>query len=219
MSTTSTSKRRTCFMIAEHGPRIEELRRRLEARDVTCYASNQELQIHSLDISVQSLIQRSDFVAGIVSSRPSVNAAFELGLAIGLGKPLLLFTSDPTSPPLDMTPIKVLSTDLLSSSGWSDYLDAFLMTVAPPMKREHRKSRSKGARRAAAAKWDKIVAETALVTQPHGTDAAMQFERIVERAFKQAGFVPVSSPRPDYGADFALASPVLKFMRQAGLVL
>jgi hypothetical protein len=41
------------------------------------------------------------------------------------------------------------------------------------------------------------------------TDAAMQFERIVERAFKQAGFAPVASPRPDYGADFALASPVL----------
>jgi hypothetical protein len=152
---------------SEHGPRIEELRRRLEERDVIRYPSNQELQIHSLNVSVQSLIQRSDFVAGIVSSRPSANAAFELGLAMGLEKPLLLFTSDPTSPPLDITAIKVLSADLLGSSGWSDYLDAFLMTVAPPMKREHRKSRSKGARTGAAAKWDKIAAETALVTQPH----------------------------------------------------
>lgn len=197
----------TCFIAAEQGSEKSQLRRHLEERSVTCFSLDWISTSKMIGANVQSLIKRSDFVAGILSATPSPNLAFELGLAQGLGKPLLLFAHEPSTIPSDLASINFLPVSILESQQWSGYVDAFLKTVLPSksgFRRATVRPQVESTRR-----WREIRTDYDQLLQSRGRSFEADFEKLVERAFKWAGFSLSRSPSPDFGADFALTTPKL----------
>jgi hypothetical protein len=195
----------TCFIAAEQGPEKVHLRRQLENRNVTCFSLDSSVSKAPI-ISVYSFIERSDFVASILSANSSPNLAYELGLAHGLRKPLLLFAHESSSIPFDLASANFLPISLLGSPQWSDYIDAFLKTIYPSKSRLRKASirKSVGDPR----RWREIRIDYEQLLQSD-RPAEAGLENLVERAFKQGGFSLSRSPSPDFGADFALATPKL----------
>jgi len=183
------------------------LRKQLEDRQVTCFSLDRISASSGSTVSVQSLIQRSDFVAGILPSGLSQNVAFELGVALGLGKPLLLFAHKSSPVPFDLASVNILQIERLDQTTWNDYIEAFLRTIRPS-KTDFQKS---GTRKEAnpSRRWREIRAEFTRLLEKPDSSFERNFERLVERAFKQGGFSLTASPGPEFGADFALASPKL----------
>jgi hypothetical protein len=207
---TSSFEHLTCFIAAEHGVERTQLRRRLEDRQVTCFSLDRELSSGGATVSVQSLIQRSDFVAGIFPPTPAPNVTFELGVALGLGKPLLLFAHRSSPVPFDLTAVNILQIDRLDQTNWNDYIEAFLRTVLPS---EVSKA---GARKHAtikgvdyARRWREIRNDFTRMLENPSSTFEKDLESLAQRAFKRGGFSLTSSPGPDFGADFAVASPKL----------
>jgi hypothetical protein len=194
----------TCFIAAEHSAERSLLRRQLEQRNVVCYSIDKTPVSDSLPTLIVQLIQQSDFVAGILSHQTSANVAYELGVASGMGKPLLLFGDRISSVPSDLASINLVKLGELDSSFWDKYLDAFLRTIQP--KRQPKKAviGNESARR-----WRELRSDLSKLREPGGTNTAKAFERLIERAFTRAGYPVSASPGEDYGADFAIASPDL----------
>jgi hypothetical protein len=197
----------TCFLAAEHSAERSRLRQQLEERKVTCLSVDRTSARSGSSVSTQSLIQRSDFVVGILPPSTSQNIAFELGIALGLGKPVLLFAHKSSQIPFDLAALNVLPIDRLEETMRDHYIEAFLRTITPskhvaqkaPARRD-----SNWARR-----LREIRVEYAELLEKRGASFGQEFEHLVERAFKKAGFLVSGSPEPDFGADLALASPKL----------
>ena len=156
---------------------------------------------------MKSLIQRSDFVAGILPSVPSPNVVFELGLALGLGKPLLLFAYEPSSVPSDLASANFLPVSQLGGPTWGDYFDAFLRSVHPS--KSSSKSPTPRKTNSNVRRWREIRTDYTELLKQRDHSFETDLEAIVERAFKLGGFSISRSPSPDFGADFALATPKL----------
>jgi hypothetical protein len=200
-------KQLTCFIAAEHGAEKAQLRKQLEDKQVTCFSLDPVASSSGVSISVQSLMQRSDFVAGILPSTPSTNVPFELGIALGLGKPLLLFAHRSSAVPFDLTSVNLLQIDRLDQTKWNDYIEGFLRTVRPSKVGSHKSSTGRNVN--SDRRWRGIRTDFSQMLEAPGPTFESDLEKIVERAFKRGGFSLTSSPRPDFGADFALASPKL----------
>jgi len=203
----SSFEQLTCFIAAEHSAERSQLRKQLEDRQVKCFSLDRLSGSTGSTVSVQSLIQRSDFVAGILPPSLSQNVAFELGIALGLGKPLLLFAHKSSLVPFDLASLNVLQIDRLDATTWNDYIEAFLRTIRPS-KHDFQKSVTRK-EATPSRRWRDIRAEFTRLLEKPDVSFERKFERLVERAFKQAGFSLTASPGPDFGADFALASPKL----------
>jgi len=204
---TSLSRQLTCFIAAEHSAERSLLRRQLEERQITCFSVDKVNASGGPSVSIHALIQRSDFVVGILSLHTSMNVTFELGVALGLNKPLLLFGDKSSSIPSDLASINILRLDKLAPEGWTGYIDAFLQTVRPPKAISMKSPRPKGTE--SARRWREIRADFARLLERRGGEAAAEFERLTERAFMRAGLATSDSPGRDFGADFAVASPKL----------
>jgi hypothetical protein len=74
----SSSSQLTCFIAAEHSAERSLLRRQLEKRKITCFSLDRVATVSGPTVSVHALIQRSDFVVGILSSNITPNVVFEL---------------------------------------------------------------------------------------------------------------------------------------------
>jgi hypothetical protein len=98
-----------------------------------------------------------------------------------------------------------LQIDRLDQTTWDSYIEAFLRTIHPS-KGDLRKS---GTPKEDNRRWREIKADFSKILEQPDNLFGRNFERLVERAFKQGGFSLTSSPGPDFGADFAIASPKL----------
>jgi len=205
---TSSSSQLTCFIAAEHSVERSLLRRQLEERQITCFSLDRVATVSGPTVSVYALIQRSDFVVGVWSSNTNPNVVFELGVALGLNKPILLFGDRSSSSiPSDLAGINILRLDRLVPEAWSGYIDAFLQTVRPRRGVSTKSSGHKGGE--AARRWREIRWEFDRLVETRGAGSAAEFERLIERAFIRGGFPTSASPGKDFGADFAVASPKL----------
>lgn len=153
------------------------------------------------------MLDRSDFVTCILPLKPPANLIFELGIAIGLSKPLLLFAEDPLNVPVDLASSRALNSDLISTDGLNAFLEAFLRTIPPSPAKRRSYPRTKSP--PTSSFWLEIRSELSLVQSlPSGTIES-KMEPLIKRAFQRAGFNVTASPGRDFGADFALASPAL----------
>ena len=133
---------KTCFLAGPTGPQSEALRRQLQAKQVVCLSVERTFPSVPNATSIRSILNRSDFVGCILPLNPPANLLFELGMAIGLNKPLLLFADDPQQVPFDLASSRALKSDLISSEALDTFLEAFLKTIAPsPAKRRISPSR------------------------------------------------------------------------------
>lgn len=200
------TKAKTCYLVALPGPQSDALRHKLQARQVSCLSIDRTFPSAPNTTSVRSLLKRSDFVSCILPPDPPANLMFELGIAMGLNKPLLLFADDPQKIPIDLASSQVLRSDLISGDALNPFLEAFLRTIGPsPPKRRVTSSRKS----VPTDFWQKIRSDISRIPSLPPPAAGTEFETIVKQAFQQAGFSPTSSPTSDFGADFALLSPSL----------
>ena len=201
----------TCFIIAPTGQLSDLLREQLEQERVLCFRLDGADALWQPSVQATSLIERSDFVAVILEDEPSPNLYFEMGLAIGSGKPLLLF-NESSKLPSALTSATTVLTSALQNDTWKDLRRAFLRTLRPAHPETKRKSQKKpiGGER-----WRKLGSEFESLRTGGTESTARRFEQLVERAFQLANFPVSQAPTPDFGADFALASPTL--IRSFGL--
>ena len=193
-----------CLIIAPPGHLSDLLQEQLNLEGViTLRPDGDEFRVPS--IQVTSKIERSDFVAVILDREPSPNLYFELGLAMGMGKPLLLF-SDLSKIPSGLSSATTILTSAITNDSWKDLRRAFLRTVKsdqPEMRRKFPKKGHSGQR------WQKVASEFELLRTGASASIGSNFERLVERAFQAANFTISRTPTPDFGADFVLGSPGL----------
>jgi hypothetical protein len=194
-----------CFIIAPPGHLSDLLREQLNQEGVLCLRADATDPSWQPSVQVTSLIERADFVAAILDEEPSANLYFELGLAMGKGKPVLVFNNNSKVPSALSSSTSVL-TSALRNDGWKDLRRAFLRTVKPsaPQSRP-RTARNPNSRR----RWRDLASEFEILRTGATENVGRKFENLVERAFQLADFPISQSPTPDFGADFALASPKL----------
>lgn len=193
-----------CFIAAEHSAERSLLRKQLEGRGVSCYTIDRGPSSGSPAASIVSFIQESDFIVGVFSRPSSANIAYEIGMAVGMGKPLLLFGDELSSVPSDLASFNLVKIGTLDPPSWSPYLDTFLRTIPSRQPVEKKSSSTNSARR-----WREIRADLHKIMASEVAYPELEFEKLLERAFKRANFPVSSSPGADFGADFAIASPGL----------
>lgn len=194
----------TCFIAAEHSAERSLLRRQLEQRGVSCYTVDHGQSLGTSAASIISFIQESDFIVGVFSRPTSPNIAYEIGIAAGMRKPLLLFGDEISSVPSDLASVNLVKIGTLDPKPWAPYLDTFLRTITPRQPVEKKRSPSNSARR-----WREIRANLQKIASSEVLHPELEFEKLLERAFKRANFAVSSSPSADFGADLAIASPGL----------
>jgi hypothetical protein len=193
----------SCFIIAPPGHLSDLLREQLNQEGVICLRLDGTDPLWQPSVQINSLIERSDFVAVILEGDPSPNLYFELGLAVGRGKPLLLF-SDSSKLPSALSSATTVVIQALRNDSWRDLRRAFLRTLKPSQPESKRKS----PRKVGGQRWEKLGKEFESLRTGSTESAGEKFERLVERAFQLADFPISQSPTPNFGADFALASLV-----------
>jgi hypothetical protein len=198
---------KTCYLAALPGPQSDALRHQLQTKHVACLSIERTSPSAPNSTSVRSILNRSDFVSCILPRNPPANLIFELGIAIGLNKPLLLFADDPEQVPLDLaSSSRALRSDLISSDALNPFLEAFLRTIVPSRAKRHTSASRKSL---PANFWQEIRSKVSRIPSLPPPTAGSELEAIVKEAFQRAGFNLTSSPGPDFGADFALFSPSL----------
>lgn len=203
----------SCFIIAPPGHLSDLLRQQLNQEGVLCLRLDGSDPAWQPSVQVTSMIERADFVAAIFEGEPSHNLYFELGLAMGSGKPVIVFNEDSKVPSALSSATTVL-TSAIRNDGWRDLRRAFLRTVKPArLESKSKTPRNQNSRR----RWREIVSEFEALRTGATENVGRRFEQLVERAFQLADFPISQSPTPDFGADFALASP--KLLRSIGLPL
>ena len=194
----------TCFIAAEHSAERSLLRKQLEQRGVSCYTFDRGQSSSTSAASIVSFIQESDFIVGVFSRPTSPNIAYEIGMAAGMQKPLLLFGDEISSVPSDLASFNLVKMGTIDSKSWAPYLDTFLRTITPRQPVEKKPSNPNAARR-----WREIRIDLQKITASEVPQPGLEFEKLLERAFKRANFAVSSSPGADFGADLAIASPGL----------
>ena len=110
----SPTSRKSCFVIASKevpvGPFFESLRQeRIEPFFISDFLQSSNLGVSAL----RSAFRSADIVvAFLVPGFPSDNVIFEIGVAVGLGRPLMIFSSREISLPLDLAKLQVNYVDL-----------------------------------------------------------------------------------------------------------
>lgn len=119
-----------CFISAGYGEELKMLQRALDQRDVAWeWAANTSVSQPILR-SVVEAIKKANFVVGVLSDRhPSQNVMLELGMAVGLGKSLLLLKAGDTVVPSELSGFSLLATDLKDEKLLSFQLDLFLRSL------------------------------------------------------------------------------------------
>lgn len=194
----------TCFIAAEHSAERSLLRKELEQRGISCYTVDRGQSSGPSVASIVSFIQESDFIVGVFSRPTSSNIAYEIGMAAGMRKPLLLFGDETSSLPSDLASFNLVKVGTLDPKSWAPYLDTFLRTITPRQPIEKKQGTPNSARR-----WREIRADLQKIMASEVARPELEFEKLLERAFKRANFPVSSSPSADFGADFAIASPGL----------
>ena len=200
----------SCFIIAPPGQLSDLLRQQFNQEGVLCLRLDVTDPAWQSSVQVTSLIKRADFVAAILEGEPSANLYFELGLAVGKGKPLLVF-DDSSKVSAALSSATTVLTSAIRNDGWKEVRRAFLRTVKPRRTVPKRKTAKKQSSRS---RWRDLRSEFESLRTSATEATGRNFEHLIEKAFQLADFPISQSPTPDFGADFALASP--KLLRSIG---
>jgi hypothetical protein len=120
-------RKRRCFISAAYGERLSALQRVLDDFEVNWdWARSVPLNQPTLRI-VLDAISRADFVIGVLDNlAPRENVLLELGMGIGLRKPVVLLRSGEAVIPSDLSDFPSFATDLEDGKLLSFQLDLFI---------------------------------------------------------------------------------------------
>ncbi len=137
---TGLMTRRGCFISATYGADLTKLQRVLDNLGVAWEWALADSSDKPILPSVVSAIKRTDFVIGVLQDgKPTGNVLFELGIAVGLGKPRLLLRIGPAETPNQLGTSAVLDSDLNNAELLAFQVDLFLRSLdsKSTLKRKH----------------------------------------------------------------------------------
>jgi hypothetical protein len=118
---------KTCFIAAPLGADTLNLRRALAARGVNPWEVADLLAGDHAPETVESAINDADFVCGVIPRGPAPATVYlELGMALGVGRPLLLFVEPGAELPVSLRQQPYARTSLSSAEGLDSHIDTFL---------------------------------------------------------------------------------------------
>lgn len=186
---------RTCFIIHHPGADISPLVRALLKSHVRP-TSSRDPHSKSLLTSVEDAIREADFVCLVLDDEQDVsaNAAFELGVARGLDKPLLALSRNRGNA-VSRMPDFVRRFNVVDYDALEFHLGAFLANAVPS--RSHRKSKSGKSRSLKRHHWS--LPPLSDVTEPERV-----LRTITTEAFKNEGALIWTEADADAGTDLAV---------------
>ena len=106
--------RKSCFVIAARGVAVERFFEALRKESIEPFFISDFLQSSNLTSSaLRGAFRSADLiVAFLAPGQPSENVIFEIGLAIGLGRPLMIFSSGDAMLPFDLANFRVEHIDI-----------------------------------------------------------------------------------------------------------
>lgn len=192
---------RTCFVAAPIETDLSPVIASLIQRGIKCNQANW-FDLRLTPASLKNAIRRSDFVCVFSPVAPPDNLWFEVGLVIGLGKPIFMVA------PQDFLMHSALSSmSFVGASEWNSdvvepHLDAFLRTLPRRRSTESRKKR----------RLSKPVdySDEREQIESFVEKSEAELETFVENLFRKAGLNVTTAPLKDFGADMAVWSPSIK---------
>lgn len=191
----------TCFISAPHGVDTRPLRLALQERNITWLDATSVTLGAPMLYSIEAAIARADFVCAVLSSELSTqNVLFEIGVAHGKGRPLLLIADPLVEVPSVLESLTYARISLLDRDALSLHLDAFLAHASSP--RRERQARSEPQLRPVDVRW--AAAELSQIES--GTQASgMRLECAMAELLRESGaVVSTASFDKQHEADMAL---------------
>jgi hypothetical protein len=186
---------RTCFLSAPFGTDTRVLERELGERGFTVTDGRTVAATEPLIQEIKKRISEADLICVVAPSDISVNSAFELGVAVGTGKQVIVFAPLGTALPSDLLGVMYCSAPLEDSVGIVTFLDAYLahgrssLGKAPLIKEPHLLSKTESGR----------------LRRRLASARGRDFEQLVKTMFESAGYVASETLGPeDQGVDFAV---------------
>jgi len=201
----------TCFVSAPAGVNLTRIKQILLERDIE-FIHPSEVLSHGQSISekVSKLISLSDiFIAVFDNIHENGNTLFELGLAAGYKKQIIILTPPSFSLPSDLTGYLILrvTQDNLDALGFS--LDQMLTATLKKLKKRETKTYNdiKKTRKPISNKIHELKIK---LDELDPRVASYTLERFVADLLKESGISVIQqSEKPDTGADFAIWSDEL----------
>jgi hypothetical protein len=204
MLSTNTKEGLTCFIVVPLENDISAVVSSMSRRGVKCRNFNW----FDLGISpplLRDALTNSDFVCVISPAPPPPNLWFELGVAVGLRKPIFMVAEEDF---LNVSGFRFVT--FVKGREWNPdvvepHLDAFLQTLPPQHTARERGSRKRPDRLRRVFDAERRQLQ-ALATRPDGRLVAV----FVQSLFQKAQFNVTTAPLEDYGADMAVWSPEIR---------
>jgi hypothetical protein len=119
---------KTCYISAPLGEEITSITHALDHLNVKWDWANSRSPSQSLPGDLRSIISRVDFVLGVLKGADSDrNTLFEIGMAIGLGRPVFLVVPPTALTSENLPAVTILRADLNEQSAIQLHLELFLM--------------------------------------------------------------------------------------------
>lgn len=215
----------TCFITAPVGVDTSMLRTVLEQRNVKWVDATSAKPKWSILTTIESAIQNSNFVCAVIPHGVKTsNVYFQLGIATGLRKPVLLFTEPGVDITAELASFEYVRAAFDDAHAIDFNLGAFLdhlppspkaRIMKPPMDTsrrtvEHKPLRTEVYYERRHPEFKELNVEWArrsiseIEQMPH-TQAGPEFETLVARLFREAGAIVRQQPsEAERGVDMAL---------------
>lgn len=182
-------KERHCFIIAASDADVAPLRDALARRGIH---SSDALGVNPespLSTTIESAIRSATFVCAVVPIGRNDAVMFEIGVAVGTGRPLLLFVQPGASPPTDIG-IAYTSLALTNAEALDFHLGAFLDHLSTRQRRPSADTAPTSPR----SRIDASRELEALRMLDTSTNPAAGLEDFVQGLFHDAGFLVEAGP-------------------------
>jgi hypothetical protein len=193
---------RICFLAAPSDTDVSPVMKSLAGRGIESRRQDPFAWGTTLE-TITEVLSHADFVCVFSPNALPPNLLFEIGIAVGMRKPIFMVVGE--IPPL---PADLRSTSLVSANQWKPeiiepHLDAFLGTL-PKKNLSLRPKKRSGAGRL------DFRPEREQLSRDEGVASPREFESFVASLFRKAGMNVTEAPLEDFGADIALTSPAIK---------
>jgi hypothetical protein len=200
--------KRTCYIVSSWKIDISPLVYALEKRNVTITRAEHTSPQFSIADGIRDQIRDAEFVIGVLG-RPqdNTNVYYEIGLAHGLDKRVLLFSTEPTLElPFNLEQLYIVRSALSNSDAIDFSIDQILS--APPLTEKRRSNKSKSTSKPLGNRATEFLNRLNNLSQ---SGAARQLEELVSDLLKACAVdVVAESLSKDTGADFAIWSDELE---------
>lgn len=191
-----------CYVAAPSGSNWIPILATLKAKNISVLRGNDSAS-SVFAVEVKAEIAAADFVCIFAPEpAPPANLWFEIGLAIGMAKPIFIVAAQQFVPAFPGTPQSFVRALRWSSEIIEPHLDAFLQTLPkrslPPTSESRRKPPSR-----------RLAAEREELRLLPAKNAGSQLEDLIISAFRKARFTVQRTALQQFGADLVVTSPAV----------